>query len=101
MAKHSLLDLILGKLVNLRDQTAFINLINERVDQWRSLVIDMKRWESILAKLRAHQPRKLERLHIVAGGYVSPKEGEIILFGGHQATGLKDFKLTNAAIQPA
>ncbi|KAG8923284.1 hypothetical protein FRC01_012937 [Tulasnella sp. 417] len=101
MAKNSLLDLILDKFVNLRDQTPFINLINERVDQWRSLVIDMKRWESILAKLRAHRPPKLERLHIVAGCYAPSRGGEITLFGGHQATGLKDFKLTNAAIQRA
>ncbi|KAG9048123.1 hypothetical protein FS837_000694 [Tulasnella sp. UAMH 9824] len=101
MAKNSPLDLIFDESLSEMDQAQFFKLVGGRVSQWRSLVVESDEWESGLAELRTHKPHRLKRLHVITDSYDLPKEGEMVLFGGGSAAGLKDFALQNVPIQLA
>ncbi|KAG8896090.1 hypothetical protein FRC00_006493 [Tulasnella sp. 408] len=81
------------------DQAEFFKVARERINQWNSLVVQAPRCMAALAVLRTQKPPNLERLHLVASSYVTPLEGEMVLFGGESAAGLKDVRLARVPIQ--
>lgn len=83
MAKNSLLDLTFIERRSKIDQTEFFKQTGERIDQWRSLVVESEKWEAALIDLRTRKPPKLDTLR-VGSYYQSPGETEFVLFGGHR-----------------
>ncbi|KAG8890346.1 hypothetical protein FRC00_014315, partial [Tulasnella sp. 408] len=101
MAKNSPLDLTFEEFRSRMHQTDFFNLMGERVNQWRSLVIESEEWESALVELRARKPQKLEKLHLIVYDGIPLRKKEMVLFGGSPVPGLKDFWLTKVPIHLA
>lgn len=101
MAKNSPLDLKFQEFRSGMHQNEFFSLAGERVDRWRSLVIESEEWESGLAELRARKPQKLEKLHLIVDDDIPSRKKEMVLFGGGPAVGLKDFRLTKVPIHLA
>ncbi|KIO15346.1 hypothetical protein M407DRAFT_35103 [Tulasnella calospora MUT 4182] len=67
MAKNSLLDLIFIERSTKIDQTEFFKLAGEKINQWKSLVVDSKRWEACQDHLDPAQG------HLDLGPRASPK----------------------------
>ncbi|KAG8938624.1 hypothetical protein FRC04_008141 [Tulasnella sp. 424] len=98
MAKDASLDLIFIEKRSKINQTDFFKLTGERINQWRSLVVESKQWESALDDLRTRKPPKLDTLHVTTSYYPIGETEEIVLFGGDPAPGLKDVRLVNVPI---
>ncbi|KAG8965514.1 hypothetical protein FRC05_003247 [Tulasnella sp. 425] len=101
MAKDSLIDINFINPGRKIDQTEFFKLAREKIDQWRSLVVESREWESALAGLRSKKPPNLDTLHWVRESYVPSEGEEIVLFGGDPASGLKDVRFANVPINRA
>ncbi|KAG9048122.1 hypothetical protein FS837_000693 [Tulasnella sp. UAMH 9824] len=101
MAKNSPLDITFEEFRSKMHQIDFFNLVGERVNQWRSLVIETEERESAVVELRSRNPQKLEKLHLIVFGDFPSMTEEMILSGGPPAAGLKDLRLTKVPIHLA